>query len=225
MINLEALYGISYGLYIVSSGNKDRGNAFISNSVFQVSAEPPKFAVCCNKNNYTSDLIIETGFLAVTILEINTPADIFAVFGYKSGRDYNKMKGWNIIYSEHGVPVVTNHAISFLECNVENKIDVGTHWLFIGDLLQTGFVDNSLEPLTYQYYRHVKKGTAPKNAPTYIDVTKFKKATSMEGKSEYKCDVCGYIYDERDESVRFEDLPDDWVCPLCGAEKSSFHKI
>jgi flavin reductase (DIM6/NTAB) family NADH-FMN oxidoreductase RutF/rubredoxin len=225
MINLEALFGISYGLYIVSSGTKDKGNAFISNSVFQVSAEPPKFAVCCNKNNYTSDLIIETGFLAATILEINTPADIFAIFGYKSGREYNKMKGWNVNYSENGVPVILNHAISFLECNVLNKIDVGTHWLFIGDLLQTEMINHNLEPLTYQYYRQVKKGLAPKNAPTYIDTSKFKKASPSEGKAEYKCDVCGYIYNESDEDVRFADLPDDWVCPLCGAEKTSFRKI
>jgi flavin reductase (DIM6/NTAB) family NADH-FMN oxidoreductase RutF len=225
MIDFEALYGISYGLYIVSSGNQNRGNGFISNTVFQVTAQPPRFVICSNKDNYTSEFIRSIGFFAVSILEINTPSEIFTHFGYKSGREIDKFVGMNIRYTENGVPVVLDHAISFLECRVENTIDMDTHWMFTSQLLHSEIIDNRLEPITYQYYREVKKGIAPKNAPTYIDVSKLNKITATEKNAEYKCEVCGYIYDEADEKIRFADLPDDWVCPLCGAEKESFRKI
>ena len=225
MIDFEALYGISYGLYIVSSGNQNRGNGFISNTVFQVTAEPPRFAICCNKENYTSEFIKSTGLFAVSILEINTPQDIFTRFGYKCGREINKFNGMNLRYTENGVPVVLDHALSFLECRVENTIDMDTHWLFTARLLHSEILDGSLQPITYQYYREVKKGVAPKNAPTYIDLSKLAKKTADTKVAEYKCEVCGYIYNEAEEDVRFADLPADWTCPLCGADKESFHKI
>jgi flavin reductase (DIM6/NTAB) family NADH-FMN oxidoreductase RutF/rubredoxin len=225
MIDFEALYGISYGLYIVSSGNQNRGNGFISNTVFQVTAEPPRFAICCNKDNYTSEFIRSTGLFAVSILEINTPQEIFTRFGYKSGREMGKFNGMNIRYTENGVPVVLDHALSFMECRVENTIDMDTHWLFTARLLHSEMIDGSLQPITYQYYREVKKGVAPKNAPTYIDLSKKKQTNMKEDKAEYKCEICGYIYNEAEEDVRFADLPDDWTCPLCGADKESFRKI
>jgi flavin reductase (DIM6/NTAB) family NADH-FMN oxidoreductase RutF len=225
MINFEALFGISYGLYIVSSGNKTSGNGFISNTVFQVTAEPPQFAICCNKDNLTSEFIINTGAFVATILEIKTPADIFDRFGYKSGRDVNKMAGWNIRYSEMGIPIVLNHAVSYLEVKVENTIDVGSHWMFIGLLKNAEIIDNTLDPITYSYYRQVKKGVAPKNAPTYIDISKLKPQHVEVGLKQFKCSVCGYIYDEAEQDIKFADLPDDWTCPICGAEKEEFKEL
>ena len=225
MINYEALYGISYGLYIVSSGDRLRGNGFISNTVFQVTAQPPRFAICCNKDNFTSDFILATGRFGVSILEINTPKEIFLTFGYKSGRQTDKLAGMNIKYTESGLPIVMNHALSFLECEVESSIEVGTHWLFVARLLQSEIIDNSLQPITYQYYRDVKKGQSPKNAPTFIDPSKASAPVATKGKAEYKCEVCGYVYDESNEDTLFDDLPAEWTCPLCGADKESFRKL
>jgi flavin reductase (DIM6/NTAB) family NADH-FMN oxidoreductase RutF/rubredoxin len=225
MIDFEALYGISYGLYIVSSGNQNRGNGFISNTVFQVTAQPPRFAICCNKDNYTSDFIRSTGLFAVSILEINTPSEIFSRFGYKCGRELDKFNGMNIRYTDNGVPVVLDHALSFLECRVENTIDMDTHWLFTALLLHSEIIDNRLDPITYQYYREVKKGLAPKNAPTYVDLSELDKKPAATKAAEYKCSVCGYIYDEAEHDEQFADLPDDWACPLCGAPKEDFIKL
>jgi flavin reductase (DIM6/NTAB) family NADH-FMN oxidoreductase RutF/rubredoxin len=225
MINYEALYGISYGLYIVSSGNSERANGFISNTVFQITAQPPQFAICSNRNNFTSELIADTGFFAVSILETNTPADMFSDFGYKSGRDIDKLKGRNIIYTANGVPVVTDHCISYLECRVFSTIDVGTHLMFLGTLLHSEFINAALDPITYQYYREVKKGLSPKNAPTYVDLSAHTAAAHSAPAAEYKCEVCGYIYNESDEDTPFADLPADWHCPLCGVEKEYFRII
>ena len=116
MINYEALFNLTYGLYIVSSGDSESGNGFISNTVFQVTAEPPRFASCCNKDNYTAGLIQKHGAFAISVLRQETSAEIIGRFGYKSGRDYNKMKDMRLIYGENtGVPVVLNDCIAYME--------------------------------------------------------------------------------------------------------------
>lgn len=225
MINFEALFKVSYGLYIVSSGDKNHGNGFISNSVFQVTAEPPRFAICCNKLNYTSEIINKSGCFSVSVLHKDASAEIFGRFGYKSGKDFNKLEGMLVKYGESGVPIVLNDSIAFLECKVVQTIDVGTHCMYIGELLQSEILDNSKEPITYLYYRQVKKGVAPKNAPTYIDKSKLTDQVTESKSKKYKCTACGYIYDEAVEKIKFSDLPNDWVCPVCGTEKEDFIEI
>lgn len=232
MLNFEAFFKISYGLYIVSSGELNKGNGFISNSVFQVTAEPPQIAACCNKNNFTAEFIQNTGAYSVSVLHQNASAEIIGRFGYKSGREINKLDGISIMTGETGVPIITQDSIAYLECRLKQTIDVGTHLIFIGEVV-SGDVLADLEPLTYAYYRQVKRGVAPKNAPTYIDKTKLKGAVIKEESVKYQCAVCGYIYDPAtgDESsgikagTGFEDIPDDWVCPVCGAEKQDFIKL
>ena len=80
MINFEALFKVSYGLYVVCSGDKSRGNGFISNTVFQVTSTPARFASCCNKDNYTAEFIKESGAFSISVLHQDTPADIFGRF-------------------------------------------------------------------------------------------------------------------------------------------------
>jgi flavin reductase (DIM6/NTAB) family NADH-FMN oxidoreductase RutF/rubredoxin len=224
MINTDALFDISYGLYIVCSGDKNKGNGFISNTVFQVTSKPAKFAVCCNKNNYTADFIKNYGAFSVSVLGKNASSETIGHFGYKSGRDIDKLGGYMVKYGETGSPIVLNDSIAYLECKVCETIDVGTHLMFIGELISSVITDENDEPITYLYYRNVRKGVSPKNAPTYIDpdlVTNVNVKTSKA----FKCMVCGYIYDEADEDVKFGDLPDDWICPVCSSPKSDFKEI
>ena len=225
MINYEALYKISYGLYIVCSGNEEKGNGFISNTVFQVTSEPAKFAACCNKDNFTASVIIEHGHFSVSVLHQNTDTEIFGRFGYKSGKDLNKLEGMNLKYGETGVPIVLNECAAYLEFKVVEKIDVGTHWIFIGELIQADIVDDNLDPITYAYYRNIKKGIAPKNAPTYIDKSKLTKKKTEEAADKYQCSICGHIHDDSKEDKKFSDLPDDWKCPVCGADKEDFYEV
>jgi len=245
MIDIEALFKISYGLYIVGSGDQIKGNAYISNTVFQVTAQPPQFATCCSKDNYTSEIIKASTAFSVSILSEGTSTEIFGRFGYKSGRDNDKLEGMDLRYGETGVPIILNEAIAFLECKVVKTLDLDTHWMFIGELVQSEVLDDSAEPITYLYYRNVKKAVAPKNAPTYVDKSKLGEKTekpeakpdpkpdvqvSSGEEKQYKCTACGYIYDEAEgdpdggiaPGTRFEDIPDDWVCPICGTEKEDF---
>jgi flavin reductase (DIM6/NTAB) family NADH-FMN oxidoreductase RutF/rubredoxin len=222
MINLEALFKVSYGLYIVTSGNKEEGNGFISNTFFQVTAEPPAFAACCNKDNYTSELIQKTQAFGVSVLEQESDIKLIGKFGYKSGKTIDKLQGSTVKYGETGVPLVLDNAISLMECKVTQTIDVGTHWIFIGELVSSELLVEDGIALTYAHYRDVKKGIAPKNAPTYIDKSKLAKPKPKAEK--HKCIICGYIHDDAAEDTAFDDLPSGWSCPVCGASKDDFTK-
>jgi len=226
MVDYSAFFKISYGLYIVSSGDKTKGNGFISNTVFQVTAEPAQFATCCNKDNYTAGIIEKTRAFAVSILHTETSPNVYGTFGYKSGRDVNKFEGMNIKYGESGVPIVLNDCMAFIEFKVVKSIDLGTHIMFIGEVLQSVVLDDTKEQLTYAYYREVKNGVAPKNAPTYIDKSKLEKTLMKETKkTRHQCFMCGYVYDDAEETIPWDELPDDWTCPACGVGKDEFFEI
>ncbi len=225
MINYEALFKISYGLYIVSSGTKEQGNGYISNTVFQVTADPPRFATCCSKDNHTAELIRSTGQFSVSVLREDAGAGTIGTFGFQSGKAKDKFEGMDVRYGKTGVPIVLNDALAFLEVSVQDTIDVGTHLMFIGELVQAEVLDEQADPLTYLHYRRVKKGLAPKNAPTYIEPSKLEQKSDASEFAKYKCPTCNYIYDEEKEGRGFEDLPDDWECPICGEKKSEFIKL
>ncbi len=219
-MNIEALYNISYGLYIVSSGNKETGNGYIANTVFQITSEPAKFAVSCNKNNFTSEFIKKHKAFSVSILNRNAKSETIGNFGFKTGKKFNKLKDFEIKYGKTNVPIILNDSIAYMEFKLTDEIDMGTHILFIGELADAQMIAEG-EPLSYDYYRKEKKGVTPKNAPSYIKKEKTKKS---EGKI-YKCNVCGHIYDNNKEKTKFEDLPEDWTCPTCGVSKSEFSEI
>ncbi len=173
LINFEAFFKITYGLYIVSSRLNDKLNGFISNSVVQITAEPVQFAVCCHKDNYTSLHIKESKVFSISVLHKDTRAELIGLFGYKSGRDINKFESVNYITGKTGVPIVIDDTIAWIECELRQTYDVGTHLLFAGEVVKNDIIDSEKEPLTYAYYREVRKGFAPKNAPTFIDKSKL----------------------------------------------------
>jgi len=173
LINIEAFFKITYGLYIVSSRLNDKLNGFISNSVVQITAEPAQFAVCCHKDNYTAAQIKESKVFSISVLHRDTSAKLIGLFGYQSGRDVNKFESINYITGQTGVPIVMDDTIAWFECELRQTFDVGTHLIFTGEVVKNDIIDPEKEPLTYAYYREVRKGFAPKNAPTFIDRSKL----------------------------------------------------
>jgi len=230
MIDYEAFFKLSYGLFIISSGNETNKNGYISNTVFQVTANPPKFATCCSKDNYTCEIIKNAKAYSISVLEQETSSQLIGKFGYNSGKDIDKFKSINFKTGKSGIPVVLDNTVAVFECKVEEIVDVGTHVLFIGEVVESELLSDK-DPITYDYYRKVKKALSPKNAPTYIDKDKLKKKSDNYDKC--KCRVCGYEYSPiiGDESrnvaqgTKFDDLPPGWVCPVCGAEKDKFNKL
>jgi len=227
-MNPKALHKISYGLYVVSSLNGDRINGQIANTVFQVTSEPPTVAVSINKSNLTHEFIKESGVFVASILAQNTPLSFIGRFGFKSGRDIDKFEGISYERGETKSPIVTDNTLAFLEARVKQGVDAGSHTVFISDLVGAELLKEG-EPMTYAYYHLVKRGSTPKSAPTYHEEQKEVVAKMAK----YRCSVCGYIYDpelgDPDGGIApgtsFEDIPDDWECPVCGAAKSEFEKV
>lgn len=236
---------ISYGLYVVASKHGNKMNGQIVNTVFQVTAQPPRIAVSINKENLTHRYIMNSRIFSVSILDEATPLNFIGLFGFKSGRKVDKLHNIKHIKGIGDCPVVIENSLGFLEAEVIDQVDVGTHTLFIGEV-KRGKVLRKGAPLTYTHYHLVKRGKVPqraptyiaaepKTAPTYIEPTKppISSAPTSPKLQKYQCEVCGWIYDptlgdpEHDivPGTSFEDLPDDWVCPLCGAEKSQFKPI
>lgn len=228
-MNLKTLYKISYGMYVVSSRKGDKLNGQIANTVFQVTSEPPAVAVCINKQNLTCDCINESKAFSASILSIGTPLNFIGLFGFKGGRDLDKFKDVNYKMGSTGSPIVLDNTVGYLEVRVTRSMDVGTHTLYVGDVVEAEVVSGE-EPMTYAYYHQVKGGTSPKTAPTYIKPES--EPAKGGGMQKYKCTVCGYIYDpekgDPDSGIKpgtpFEELPNDWVCPVCGASKDQFEK-
>jgi rubredoxin/flavin reductase (DIM6/NTAB) family NADH-FMN oxidoreductase RutF len=194
-----------------------------------VSAEPPTIAVSINKENLTHEFIEKSRVFTVSILSQDTPMKFIGQFGFKSGRDIDKFKGINYKVGKTGSPIVLENTIGYLEAEVINNVAVETHTVFIGKIVDAEIIKEG-EPLTYAYYHEVKKGTSPKTAPTYIKDDGVK---GGRGTGKYKCTVCGYIYEpdkgDPDSNIKpgtpFGELPDDWVCPVCGAGKDKFEKV
>jgi flavin reductase (DIM6/NTAB) family NADH-FMN oxidoreductase RutF/rubredoxin len=228
---IDALVELTYGLYIVTSRDGDRVNGQLANAICQVTAEPPKMVVAIHKNNLTHELITKSRIVGISHLEEETPMAFIRLFGFKSGRDVDKMSQVKWERGETGVPIVTEHAVNFVEGRVVDEFDVGTHTLFIVEAVRARVIKEAAA-LTYAYYR-IKGGKTSKNAPTY----RAPAETSISGEErsggkmkKYVCNVCGYVYDPAegdpdqgvDPGTAFEDLPDDWVCPECGAGKDDF---
>lgn len=167
-MNLKALYKLGYGLYVVCSRKGNRLNGQIGNTVFQVCSEPPTIAVAINRNNLTHEFITQSKVFTVSVLSQDTPLSFIGHFGFRSGRDIDKLEGINYKIGEAQAPVVTDNTLAYLEAKVIKQVDVGTHTIFIGELVGADVLKEG-EPMTYAYYHQVKRGTTPKTAPLYIE--------------------------------------------------------
>ena len=234
MLDLESLFKLSYGMCILSSKKNGRFNACIVNTVFQLTPEPPMVAVSVNRECLTHEYITDSKVFTVSILSQQAPKSFIGRFGFRSGRDIDKFEQVNHKMGQTGAPIILDNTVAFLEAEVTRSINIVSHTLFIAKIVACETLDENAEPMTYTYYRDIKHGRTPKTAATYINV-QHKQQTS-EGAikmKKYKCIMCGYIYDpavgDPDNGVQagtaFEDLPDDWVCPECGAGKDQFEPV
>ena len=167
-MNLKALLQISYGLYVVTAKKEDKINGQIANTVFQITSKPPTLAVSINKENYTHEFIKGGRSLAINMLERDTGMAFIGRFGFRCGRDIDKFDGVKYHLSPLGNPILEENSIAFVEVRVDKEVDVGTHTIFIGEVIDADIMSDG-EPLTYAHYHLVKKGKAPKTAPTYIE--------------------------------------------------------
>ena len=202
----NAMYNISYGLYIVTS-KTFKDNGCISNTAVQVTSSPNRVSVTINKANLTHDMILESGVLTVSILNEQATFGLFERFGLKSGRDVDKFDGFTASRrAANGTLYITRGTNAYISGKVCQTIDLGTHTMFIFDVEESE-VFNDVPSVTYAYYQANIK---PKPKAVGTD--------AATGQTIWRCTVCGYEYVG-------EELPDDFECPLCHHPKSDFEKI
>ena len=166
-MNLNALYKLSYGMYIVGSHKGEKLNGQTANTVFQITSEPPTVAVSINKQNLTHEYIKSSKVFSASVLNQATPLPFIGGFGFKSGKDTDKLKGVNYKIGITGSPIFLDNTTAYLEVEVLQDLDVGTHTIFIGKVVAAEIL-NEDPCMTYEYYHQVKRGTTPKTAPSYI---------------------------------------------------------
>ena len=187
-----ALFSISYGLYVLTAHDGNRDCGCILNSVIQLTEKPLRLAVSVNKSNHTAGAIQKDGRLNLSVLNENAPFSVFTRFGFQSGRDVDKFAGSNDPVSENGLRYLDEVANTLLSAKVEQVIDCGTHLLFIAEVTETKKL-NAVPSMTYSYY-HAN--------------VKPRKKTEEKPKRGYVCRICGYFHEG-------EELPEDFICPLC----------
>lgn len=223
-MDLNTFRDITYGMYIISTKYNGKNVGCFVNTLTQITSENPIISVSINKNNYTNAAVRTNKKFIISILSENTNSDIIGKFGFYSSKNINKFEDFD--YEEiDNLPVLKEKMCGYLICEVINTIDVETHDVFIARVIDTQKQSN-LKPMTYSYYHQVIKGKAPKTAPTYIDETQTKDEREVKSSmKKYQCQICGYIYDDEIEKIKFADLPEDWTCPLCGVGKENFKEI
>ena len=198
--DLSALFRIGYGLYVVTSNDGKHDNGLIVNSVTQVSDNPSRIAVNISKENYSYHVIKRTGIMNVNCLSTEAPFKVFEKFGFRSGRNVNKFEGCSPVRSDNGLIILPHYINAAFSLKVENYVDLDSHGMFICSVTEARVMSDK-PTMTYDYYH---KNVKPK--------------PQTEGKKGYVCKVCGYIYEG-------ENLPEDYICPLCKHGTIDFEPI
>ena len=198
--DLTALFNIGYGLYVVTSNDGKKDNGLIVNTVTQVTNSPNRVAVCINKQNYSHHTIKQTGVMNVNCLSVDAPFSVFQNFGFQSGKNVDKFADWTPLRSDNGLVFLPKYINSFMSLKVEDYIDLDTHGMFICSVTEARVLSDK-ETMTYTYYQNNVK---PK--------------PETEGKKGWVCKICGYVYEG-------EELPEDFICPLCKHGVADFEPI
>ena len=207
-MNNKAFFKLSYGSYVVSSSCDGKDSACIANTFVQVTSEPARVCITLNKNNYTTSLIENSCVYNVGVLLDDIDMDVIRRFGFQSGKDVNKFDGIDYEVDCQNIKQITEGIAASFSVKVISMTDVGTHIMFVGDVIDCKVI-NEGEVLTYANYHNKKNGTTPKNASSY------QADTSKHG---WRCTVCGFI-------LEADELPEDFICPVCKQPASVFEKI
>ena len=201
MIENNALFKLSYGLFVVSVKDGEKQNGCIINTAMQVTDNPKIIQIAVNKANYTNEILKKTGEFNVSVLDVSTPFSVFERFGFKSGRDTDKLDGFSSVsYAQNGIFYLNQYTNAFLSAKVIKTVEFETHTVFFAEVQEAKVLKDS-ESVTYQYYFDNIK---PKPQP--------------QKKKGWVCKICGYVYEG-------EELPEDFVCPLCKHPASDFEPI
>ena len=201
----QALFKLSYGLFVLTARDGEKDNGCIINTAIQVASTPNQLSICVNKTSHTHDMIVKTGIFTVSILNQKASFDIFKRFGFASGRDVDKFADYaECKRGDNGVYYITESTNAYISVKVSKTEDLGSHTMFVGEITDMEILGE--EPsVTYAYYfQHIKP--------------KPEASASPSGKTVWRCKICGYEYEG-------EEIPEDYICPICKHPASDFEKV
>ncbi|MBQ2527450.1 MAG: flavin reductase [Spirochaetales bacterium] len=200
--DMSALFKIGYGLYVITSNDGRRDNGMIVNTVSQVTNSPNRIAVCINKQNYTFHVVQQSGVMNLNCLSVEAPFSVFERFGFQSGRNVDKFDGSDFedLRSDNGLRFLSKYINAMMSLKVERYVDLDTHGMFICTVTEARVLSDK-ETMTYNYYQ-----------------SNVKPKPKTDGKKGWVCKICGYVHEG-------EELPEDFVCPLCKHGAADFEPI
>ena len=200
--DMSALFKIGYGLYVITTNDGRRDNGMIVNTVSQVTNSPNRIAVCINKQNYTHHVVQQSGEMNLNCLSVEAPFSVFERFGFQSGRNVDKFEGsdFEVLRSDNGLRFLSKYINAMMSLKVESYVDLDTHGMFICTVTEARVLSDK-ETMTYNYYQ-----------------SNVKPKPKTEGKKGWVCKICGYVYEG-------EELPEDFICPLCKHGAADFEPI
>ena len=201
MIEKEAMYKLTYGLFVLTTTDGEKQNGCIVNTVSMITDNPKRITVFVNKANYTEELLRKTGVFNVSVLTEKTPFDIFKQFGFASGRDTDKFANTSYPKTENGLYYIPEYANAVLSGKVIDAYDYGTHTLFVAEVTE-GKVLSSDKSVSYEYY---------------LSNIKPKPQAEKSNTEKWVCKICGYVHEG--------EMPDDFICPWCKHPKEDFERI
>ena len=221
MVDSTAFHSLSYGLYIIASKAGERRAACVANTFQQVTSSPLQVCVTLNKENATARAVEESGRFTASCLSQDATMELIGTFGFHCSDDRDKFAECESAEDAAGVPYIAEQCVARFSARVVSTLDVGTHVMFVGEMEEAEKVCAG-EPMTYAYYHLVKGGKTPPKASSYLPDEPPAAAPASgdapKPKIAWRCTVCGHI-----EYV--DELPDDYVCPVCGVGKDMFERI
>lgn len=205
-MNETAMFKLSYGLFVLTAREDGKDNGCIINTAIQAASVPNQLSICVNKTNYTHDMILRTGAFTVSVISRAAEFGLFQHFGFQSGQTVDKFADFTkYARGMNGIPYITEGTNAYLSVKVEKTLDLGSHTLFVGGITEMEVLDDT-ESATYEYYfKHIKKEPE-------------KQQEASKDRTVWRCKICGYEYVG-------EELPEDYICPICKHPASDFEKI
>lgn len=200
------MFKLSYGLFVLTAREGEKDNGCIINTAIQAATEPNQMSVCVSKSNFTHNMIMSTGEFNVSVISQKADFDMFKHFGFQSGKDVNKFESFDKYKrGANGIVYITEGTNAYFSVKVNKTVDLGSHTMFIGEITDMEVLNDSLSA-TYEYYHNNIK---PKPEPV---------EKTAKGQTVWRCKICGYEYVG-------EELPEDFICPLCKHPASDFEKV
>ncbi|MDY3254070.1 MAG: flavin reductase [Lachnospiraceae bacterium] len=207
----KAMYKLSYGLFVLTAKEGDKDNGCIINTAIQAASTPNQISICVNKANYTHDMISRTGEFTVSVISQKASFDLFKHFGFQTGREVNKFADFTSCErGANGIYYITQGTNAYISVKVTKTEDIGSHTMFIGEITDMEVLSEETSA-TYEYYMNNIK-------PKPEEVGKTSDGQTSDGQTVWRCKICGYEYVG-------EELPDDFICPLCKHPASDFEKV